>query len=103
MNTLITKKDIYDILEQIEHPEIAASLIDLGMIMDVAIDGNTVLIAMALPMDKIPFNIENALIQRVEKQLAKICLKTKVHFFEMSAENRQKFFTTARVNWKGSL
>ncbi len=103
MNVTITQEDIRHILEQIQHPEIAASLTDLGMILDHAIDGERVNVALALPAAKIPQAVEDAIIQSISKPLAEEGFKTNIQFFDMSEDGRRKFFALAKANWKGAI
>ncbi|MGD9898553.1 MAG: iron-sulfur cluster assembly protein [Calditrichaceae bacterium] len=103
MNNTITQKDIREILEKIQHPEIDASLEDLGMILDHVIDGQIVNVALALPAAKIPQAVEDAIIKSINEPLAKHGLQTNIQFFNMSEENRRKFLALAKANWKGAI
>ena len=103
MEKTYSNDEIMDIISKIEHPEIAVTLTELGMILDAAVSGNTVNVAMALPMMGIPDVVRNALVQSIQEPLAKLGLEMSVQFFEMTPEVRDKFFTLSRANWKGSI
>ncbi len=103
MENKITREDILNTLKTVEHPEIAVSLTDLGMILDVAVNDDTVKIAIALPMLNIPQAVANAILESIYKAIYKFRLKMQPVFFEMTPESRDNFFALARANWKGSI
>lgn len=99
----VTREEVLKAIEKIEHPEIAATLMDLGMILDVAVSGNVATVAMALPMLGIPEVVRNALVASIQAPIEALGLQMQVQFFEMTPEVRDRFFATARANWKGSI
>ncbi len=99
----MTREDVWEKLKTVEHPEIAVSLIDLGMILDVAVDGNTAELALAFPMKDIPQAVVDAVLNSASEVLKDLGLEIKTTFFEMSPEARENFLTQARTNWKGSI
>ena len=99
----ITRETVLSALQKIEHPEISLSLADLGMIIDVALGGKTVRVALALPKLDIPAAVYEALTNRVKESLQKTGLDIQPEYFEMTSKNRERFFTLARANWKGAL
>ncbi len=103
MEKSYTNDEIKAIIDTIEHPEIAVTLTELGMILDVALSGNTVNVAMALPMMGIPEVVRKALVESIRQPLAERSLGLNVQFFEMTPEVRDTFFTLSRANWKGSI
>ncbi len=103
MEKTYSHDEIMAIINKIEHPEIAVSLTELGMIIDAAVSGNTVNVAMALPMMGIPDVVRNALVQSIREPLAKLGLELNVQFFEMTPEVRDNFFALSQANWKGSI
>ena len=103
MEKVITREDIIELLKHVEHPEIAISLVDLGMIMDVGLSENIARVAIALPMMNIPDNVRDAIVNSISRPLGKIGFKVDPVFFEMSLEDRKTFFNTARANWKGVI
>ena len=97
------REDVLRAVEHVEHPEIASTLGDLGMILDVSIQGSTATVAVALPIMGIPEAIKNTLIDRIRQQVYELGLQLAVEFFEMNEEVRNQFLTIARAKWKGSL
>ena len=79
----MTREDVLEKLQTVEHPEIAVSLVDLGMIIDVALDGNTAKLAIAFPMANIPQAVVDAIMNAAGAALKEIDLEMQtdgVHF-----------------------
>lgn len=99
----ITREDILKALEPIEHPEIAATLMELGMIQDIALDNDLVRVALALPTLGIPEAVRDIIIQSIYEPVKTMGLKMEVELFEMTDEAKQNFFALAQSRWKGSI
>lgn len=95
-----TRELILSFLKQVEHPEIALSLIELGMIIDVVVNNNVACVAIALPKENIPkiviWTLEKQIIEKIEP----LGLKLEAEYFDMTPENRNRFFRLANANWK---
>ncbi len=100
MKETITREIVLSILEKIEHPEIALSLAELGMIIDAAVDDNKVRVAIALPKMDIPAAVYKAITDCVVNAIQKPGITVQPEYFEMTAENRERFFRLANANWK---
>jgi metal-sulfur cluster biosynthetic enzyme len=103
MEKNLTREDILKAIEKVEHPEIAATLIDLGMILDVAVNGDQANVAMALPLLGIPEAVRLALVESIRKPIEALGLHLHVDFFEMTPEARERFFAISKANWKGAI
>ena len=103
MEGQVTREIVIKHLKNVEHPEIALSLFDLGMILDVMIEQNTAKVAIALPMLNIPQAIANAILQSIHQSIKTLGLQLKPVFFEMTPEMRDNFFRAAKANWKGTI
>jgi len=94
---------ILQAIEKVEHPSIATSLLDLGMVRDIEIrdDGNAVM-TLVLPFPNIPENIRsymvNSLAMAVQSAGGKI---EKVNYAMMNELERQKFLMKEQQNWRG--
>lgn len=95
--------EINTLIDTVEHPEIAATLVNLGMILDTALDGDELFIAMALPAAGVPQNVREALETAVAEKVSHLGLRLQVDFFLMSPEGREQFMALARANWKGAI
>ncbi len=103
MENKITREDVLKAIEHVEHPEIAATLFDLGMILDVAVHGSQVNVAMALPLLGIPEAVRAALVESIRKPIEALGLSLYVDYFEMTPEVRERFFAISKANWKGAI
>jgi len=103
MKKSLDRTDVLHSIQNIEHPEIAETLMNLGMILDVAVDTNIVTIAMALPMFDIPSSVRNILVDKLRGPIEALGRELRIEFFEMTTEVKEKFFQTAKKRWKGYI
>ena len=87
-------------VKQVEHPEISRSVDELGMIRDVALEGNQVKIILALPFPTIP--ILDLLVELLREAVlsAESNAVVQVETVEMSPDERDKFLKMANEGWK---
>jgi len=105
MNTGQTQADIYAAIQGVEHPAIASSLVDLGMIRDVDIvsEENTVSLTLVLPVINIPQNVLNYMVNSLYQAIKDAGSElTKVQIAQMTEDERQKFYLMEQQNWRGS-
>jgi Mrp family chromosome partitioning ATPase len=89
---MITDKKILEALGQIEHPEMKGrSLVQLGMIRDVRVEGGVAAITLALPFKEIP--IKDQLMSSVREAVSGLDedLQVRVDAAEMSQQERAAF------------
>jgi metal-sulfur cluster biosynthetic enzyme len=103
MNYSHTNQTILAAIEQVEHPAIAATLLDLGIISDTQIspDGKVTLI-LALPFANIPDNIRNYMVsslaaaaQAAGGELIEVKLTV------MNEADVQNFLIKEQQHWRG--
>lgn len=94
----MAKEEIMEALKNIMHPEINASLIDLGMIKDVVIKESVVTLILNLPYEGVP--IKYMLIDEIKGSLKKFDIEIKIETREMNPAERQKFMEMAQKYWK---
>ena len=71
MSIQISESKAYQYLSTVKHPEIPdRSLVELGMIPEIKIEGNNVLVTLALPIMEVP--IKQDLIDLVQKAVHEI-------------------------------
>ena len=100
----VTENSVYLAIHQVEHPAIASSLVDLGMIRDVVYssEDKTVSLTLVLPVLDIPQNIRDYMLHSLNQALKSIDTElTKVNLVKMTAEERQVFLKLEQQNWKG--
>jgi len=87
-------KKIRDLLNEIKHPEINKSLVELGMIGQIQ-QNDKLVVELKLPMEGIP--IKEMLANLIKDKLSDFDVK--VTFSVMNETEKQKFFELARKNW----
>jgi len=97
---MLTKEDVLEALSKAKHPEIDYSLVDLGMIKDVQIDGETVTITLDLPFRGVP--VKDMLVKSVKDAMAEEYPDARVEmaFSTMEDAVREEFASKARERWK---
>ena len=86
-----TKEQVMDALRQVMHPELERDLVELGMIVDVAVQDGRVAIVLALPFIEVP--IKEDLVRATEEAIRTIdpALQVQVQPVEMSQRERAAF------------
>lgn len=97
---MLTKEEVMRVMSKITHPEIDYSLVDLGMIKDVSMEENKMIVTMNLPFLRIP--IRDELVQIVTQALTgeDETSQADVQFATMSEEERTEFMRKAHERWK---
>jgi metal-sulfur cluster biosynthetic enzyme len=98
-----TNQNIIDALESVEHPSIAATLLNLGILRDLAVaDDQKVMLTLALPFPNIPDNIRDYMVtSRAAAAQSGGGQLLEVNLALMNDEERQNFLTTEQQNWRG--
>lgn len=97
----LSEKDIESVLSKLMHPEISYSLIDLGMIKNIAVNSssNSVSVSLLLPFLEIP--IKEDLIHSLKESITALNkdMQVKVKIEEMDSQEKAKFMEMARDGW----
>jgi len=98
-----SKEEIYQKLAEVKHPEIACTLIELGMLDDININSDKITLTIKIPTLEIPQQIKDILLNSVKQVVTNLDtgLKAEITFAQMSQEGRMKFFSMAKANWTG--
>ncbi len=98
---MTTKEQIVEAINKVEHPEIAMSLVNLGMVRNVSVENEDVSFTLIVPMLGIPEAVRDFMIgsltEAVEKAGGKV---KKVEVEAMNDEERQAFFSKEQSHWK---
>ena len=95
--------NVLEAIKKVEHPAIATTLLDLGMVRDITVtpDGKAAL-TLALPLPTIPDNVRDFLIKSLESAaLAAGGELSTVKLALMDEEERQNFLTKEKLYWRG--
>ena len=95
----MNEKEVKEIVEKIKHPEIDASLVELGMIENIKLEGNKVSLTMVFPFPGVP--IKYMLMESVRQPLEKTGLNVEITERTMTQEELNEFFKMEQEKWKG--
>ena len=94
----VTKNDVIKTLEDVKHPAINLSLIELGMLRDITLEGDTVKAEFVFPFPNIP--IKEALFASVRNPLEGMDLKVVFSETVMTPDEVERFLALETANWK---
>jgi ATP-binding protein involved in chromosome partitioning len=97
----LSEEEIRKALAPIKHPAIDRTLVDLGIVKDIKVEGSTAMITMAYPFPAVPELVKQILENLVSEPIKKMGGAVKVERTIMNHEEVQKFLAMERVNWKG--
>ena len=99
MASNISKQEIHQAVAKVRHPEIDHTLVELGMIKDIAMEADRVILTMAVPFLGIP--IKDYLVHSLQEAVTKLGVEIEVKVTEMNQEERHAFMAMARAGWIG--
>jgi len=88
-------------LEKVKHPAIDRSLLNLGIIKEIAVKDDKVAITMALLFPNIP--ITDQLISSIKEPIDKPGMEVEVKQTIMNQNELQRFLTMEQEGWKGTM
>ena len=92
-------QEIVQEIEQVRHPEINNTLVELGMVQDIHVDGDQASLRLVLPFMGIPPAIRDYMIQSLQQAAASKGATLQVSLGEMTDSERQRFFALEQQNW----
>ncbi|MEF8772544.1 iron-sulfur cluster assembly protein [Halodesulfurarchaeum sp.] len=98
-----TTEGVEAAVETVTHPEIDATLSDLGMIDGVEHEGTEATVTLVLPMRNIPDQVKNILVGRLQEAVAETGVSATVEITVMSDAQRERFFELETENWEGGI
>ena len=90
---------VIGIIESIQHPAIATSLVNLGILQDIDFEGDTVKATLVWPFANIP--IKEQIINSVKAPLEKEGLKLEYTQRIMNDEEKENFLNLEKKYWRG--
>jgi len=87
----ISEEDVHQAIGQVMHPEISRTLVELGMVKDIALKDDEVTLTLALPFLGIPASIKDYLVNSLREAVIKLGAKVEVRIAEMNQEERLAF------------
>ena len=96
----ISEQDIRKAVADVRHPAIDSTLVDLGMINDVAVKNNKVIVTIAFPVPNVP--IRDRIIDSIRKPIADLGAECEIREIIMDEQERGTFLDKEQKNWKGN-
>ena len=96
----LDEQKIIQALSQVEHPEIKNTLVDLGMVKDIQVEGDRVSLKLMLPIMGIPPAVRDYMINSLRQAVADQSVELDVALAEMTPAERQRFLTLEQQNWR---
>ena len=97
----ILAEDVHQAIEQVLHPEINRTLVELGMVKDIAVKHNDVTLTLVLPLLGIPVSVKDYLMNSLRQAVMKLGAKIEIRVAEMNQEERLAFLAMEQESWKG--
>ena len=95
----MTKEDVLKKISDVMHPAINYSLVKLGIVKDIEVDGNTANVLFALPFPNIPILYD--LIFSISQPIMDLGLEFKYETRIMTEEEKNEFLKLEAEAWKG--
>ncbi|HEY84500.1 MAG TPA: DUF59 domain-containing protein [Chloroflexi bacterium] len=102
MTEAITQDNVMQMISQIEHPEIARTLVQLGMIQEVKYnqEEKEAILTLAFPIANIPESVRNYIANDIYQALQTKGVGLKVYLSVMDDQTRAKFMAQSQAYWK---
>jgi len=97
----ISEEDVHQAVGQVIHPEISHTLVELGMVKDIALKDDEVSLTLVLPLLGIPASIKDYLVNSLRQAIMKLGVKVEIRIAEMNQQERLAFLAMEQEGWKG--
>ena len=97
----ISEEDVHQAIGQVMHPEISRTLVELGMVKEIALQGDEVTLTLVLPLLGIPVSIKDYLVNSLRQAVMKLGAKAEIKIAEMNREERLAFLAMEQEGWRG--
>ena len=97
----ISEEDVHQARGQVMHPEISRTLVELGMVKEIALQGDEVTLTLVLPLLGIPVSIKDYLVNSLRQAVMKLGAKAEIKIAEMNREERLAFLAMEQEGWRG--
>jgi metal-sulfur cluster biosynthetic enzyme len=97
----ISEEDVHQAVGQVMHPEINRSLVQLGMVKDIALSDDEISLVLVLPFLGIPASIKDYLVNSLRQAVMELGAKADIKIAEMNQEERLAFLSMEQESWRG--
>lgn len=94
----ISEQDIRKVVEEVRHPAIDCTLVELGIVKDIKLKGGKVVVTIAFPAPNIP--IRDMIINSVKEPIAKLGVECEIKETTMTPKEREAFLDKEQKDWK---
>ena len=101
MTKNISEEDVRQAIGQVMHPEISRTLVELGMVKEIALQDDEVSLTLVLPLLGIPASIKDYLVNSLRQAVMKLGAKAEIKIAEMNQEERLAFLAMEQEGWRG--
>ncbi len=98
-NIMKTRQEVIHAISNVQHPAIAYSLLELGIVKDIDLNENLVTITFAFPFPNIP--IAGQLVNSISMPIQSLGFDFKYKIVVMTEEEKIKFMEMETKGWKG--
>ncbi|MCK4598285.1 DUF59 domain-containing protein [Candidatus Bipolaricaulota bacterium] len=96
----ISEEDVHQAVGQVVHPEISRTLVELGMVRDIALKDAEVTLTLVLPFLGIPASIKDYLMNSLRQAVMRLGANVEIRIAEMNEEERLAFLAMEQEGWK---
>jgi len=97
----ISEENVHQAIGQVMHPEVSRTLVELGMVKDIALRDDEVTLTLVLPFLGIPASIKDYLMNSLRQAVMKLGAKAEIKIAEMNQEERLAFLAMEQEGWRG--
>ena len=101
MDKVITPEDVRRAMQNVKHPAIDCSLVELGMVKDINVKGSNVTLRFLLPFAEVPEPVKHHMINGLRESLTGLGLNADIKTEMMDGTERQHFLAMEKKHWKG--
>jgi metal-sulfur cluster biosynthetic enzyme len=103
MTESISEEVLHQAIAQLMHPAINHTLVELGMVKDMALRDNEVTLTLALPFLTIPASIKDYLVNSLRQAVMQLGAEVDIRVAEMTQEERRAFLAMEQEGWDSSV
>ena len=97
----ISEQDARKAITAVKHPAIDSTLVELGIVKDIAVKGGKIVVTVAFPVPNIP--IKDIIVNSVKEPVAKLGAECEIKETIMDSKEREAFLDKEQKNWKGNM
>ena len=97
----ISEQDARKAIAEVKHPAIDCTLVELGIVKDIKVKGDKVVVTIAFPVPNIP--IRDMIVNSVKKPVTKLGVECEIKETIMVPKEREAFLDKEQKNWKGNM